>query len=211
MCGRVEVILSRPRARHNAHHRIRIFTHMLFLFRLLWWHSQSQEENCFMSHMPEGGGGRGAVPGVSGDCLHHPVRGAQPWPARGRHPVWEHPCQLLHQGELQDGARPPEVSWQGQCIITIVRMLMMCLQVSVSVIDQPEEHCDLVPNSVCRHKTKLVPRLRPECVLVPQQVCDIKHVNTRLERVPSVTTLRCQDDVRTLRLGQTLRDILPRQ
>ena len=88
---------------------------------------------------------------------------------------------------------------------------MMCLQVSVSVIDQPEEHCDLVPNSVCRHKTKLVPRLRPECVLVPQQVCDIKHVNTRLERVPSVTTLRCQDDVRTLRLGQTLRDILTRQ
>ena len=90
---------------------------------------------------------------------------------------------------------------------------MMCLQVSVSVIDQPEEHCDLVTNSVCRHKTKLVPRLRPEpeCVLVPQQVCDIKHVNTRLERVPSVTTLRCQDDVRTLRLGQTLRDILTRQ
>ena len=72
---------------------------------------------------------------------------------------------------------------------------MMCLQVSVSVIDQPEEHCDLVPNSVCRHKTKLVPRLRPkpECVLVPQQVCDIKHVNTRLERVP-YTTLWCQDD-----------------
>ena len=45
-------------------------------------------------------------------------------------------------------------------------------QVSVSVIDQPEEHCDLAPHNVCRHKTTLVPRLRPEpeCVLVPQQV-----------------------------------------
>ena len=84
--------------------------------------------------------------------------------------------------------------------ICTVRMLMMCLQVSVSVIDQPEERCDLVPNSVCHHKTKLVPRLRPEpeCVLVPQQVCDIKHVNTRVERVP-YTTLWCQgdDDIET--------------
>ena len=50
-----------------------------------------------------------------------------------------------------------------------------------SVVDQPEEHCDLVPQSVCRHKTTLVPRLRPqpECVEVPQQICDIKHVNPR--------------------------------
>ena len=45
-------------------------------------------------------------------------------------------------------------------------------KVSVTVVDQPEEHCDLIPNNVCRHKTTLVPRLRPEpeCVLVPQQV-----------------------------------------
>ena len=90
--------------------------------------------------------------------------------------------------------------WGVNILYLVIRMLMMCLQVSVSVIDQPEEHCDLVPNSVCHHKTKLVPRLRPEpeCVLVPQQVCDIKHVNTRVERVP-YTTLWCQgdDDIET--------------
>ena len=79
------------------------------------------------------------------------------------------------------------------------------------MVAKPVEECDLEPqkviykmttfvsnfilSQVCRHVTKLVPRLRPEpeCVLVPQQVCDIKHVNTRLERVP-YTTLWCQDD-----------------
>ena len=63
------------------------------------------------------------------------------------------------------------------------------------MIDQPEEHCDLSPNNVCRHKTTLVPRLRPEpeCVLVPQQVCHIKHINARVESVP-FTTLWCQDE-----------------
>ena len=71
--------------------------------------------------------------------------------------------------------------------------------------EQPEEHCDLVPSKSCRHKTTLVPRLRPEpeCVIVPQEVCDIKFVNVRIERVP-YKTLWCQDDE-----GQVEEESLP--
>ena len=65
----------------------------------------------------------------------------------------------------------------------------------MSVIDQPEEHCDLVPQQTCRHKTTLVPRLKPEpeCVQVPQEICDIKYVNVRIEKVP-YRTLWCLDE-----------------
>ena len=64
----------------------------------------------------------------------------------------------------------------------------------VSLVDQPEEHCDLVPHKSCRHKTTLIPRLRPEpeCTQVPQEVCDIKYVNVRTEKVP-YRTLWCYD------------------
>ena len=64
----------------------------------------------------------------------------------------------------------------------------------VSLVDQPEEHCDLVPHKTCRHKTTLIPRLRPEpeCTQVPQEVCDIKYVNVRTEKVP-YKTLWCYD------------------
>ena len=65
----------------------------------------------------------------------------------------------------------------------------------VSLVDQPEEHCELVPHKSCRHKTTLIPRLRPEpeCTQVPQEICDIKYVNVRTEKVP-YRTLWCYDD-----------------
>ena len=61
-------------------------------------------------------------------------------------------------------------------------------------MDQPEEQCELSPQKTCRHKTTLVPRLKPEneCTIVPKEICNIKYVNTRIERVP-FKSLWCQD------------------
>ena len=82
-------------------------------------------------------------------------------------------------------------------------------KVVTSVVDHPEEHCDLVPQKTCRHKTTLVPRLRPEpeCVEVPQEVCDVKYVNVRVEKVP-YQTLWCQDDEEE-EVGLIEEDVLP--
>jgi hypothetical protein len=54
-------------------------------------------------------------------------------------------------------------------------------QVVTSIVEQPEEHCDLSPQKSCHHKTTLVPRLEPvpECTLVPREICNVKFVNTR--------------------------------
>jgi len=45
-------------------------------------------------------------------------------------------------------------------------------KMTASVIEQPEELCDLSPQKTCRHKTTLVPRLKPsqECTIVPKEV-----------------------------------------
>ena len=45
-----------------------------------------------------------------------------------------------------------------------------------SVIDVPEEVCDLNPRKLCRTVTRLVPQLKPthECTLIPQEVCQLK-------------------------------------
>jgi len=68
-------------------------------------------------------------------------------------------------------------------------------KVTASLVDQPEEHCDLTPQKSCRHKTSLIPRLKavPECTLVPREVCHVKYVNSRIETVP-FTSLWCQDE-----------------
>ena len=65
----------------------------------------------------------------------------------------------------------------------------------MSIVDQPEEHCDLTPQKTCRHKTTLVPKLQPshECTTVPREVCNIKYVNSRIEKVP-FKSLWCQDE-----------------
>ena len=48
-----------------------------------------------------------------------------------------------------------------------------------SLLDVPEEVCDLNPQKTCRFQTKLVPRLKPEheCTIIPQETCNLKFSN----------------------------------
>jgi len=49
-------------------------------------------------------------------------------------------------------------------------------KVITSLVDVPEEHCDLNPQKICKYVTKLVPRLSPEheCTIVPKETCHLK-------------------------------------
>ena len=49
-------------------------------------------------------------------------------------------------------------------------------KVITSLVDVPEEVCDLNPQKICKLETKLVPRLKPEhqCTIVPQETCHLK-------------------------------------
>jgi len=49
-------------------------------------------------------------------------------------------------------------------------------KVITSLVDVPEEVCDLNPQKVCKYITKLVPRLSPEhqCTIVPKETCHLK-------------------------------------
>jgi len=49
-------------------------------------------------------------------------------------------------------------------------------KVITSVVDVPEEVCDLNPQKICKFITKLVPRLAPEhqCTIVPKETCHLK-------------------------------------
>jgi len=55
-----------------------------------------------------------------------------------------------------------------------------------TLVDVPEEQCDLNPQTTCRFQTKLVPRLKPkhECTVIPQEVCQLKFDTPRQEVVP---------------------------
>ena len=48
--------------------------------------------------------------------------------------------------------------------------------VVTSVVDVPEEVCDINPLKTCREATKLVPKLEPsqECTVVPKERCELK-------------------------------------
>jgi hypothetical protein len=50
-----------------------------------------------------------------------------------------------------------------------------------SLVDAPEETCDLNPQKTCRFVTKLVPKLAPkhECTIVPREVCQLKFSQPR--------------------------------
>ena len=54
-----------------------------------------------------------------------------------------------------------------------------------TLVDVPEETCDLNPQKTCRLVTKLVPSLKPkqECTTVPQETCTLKFTQPkRLEK-----------------------------
>ena len=54
-------------------------------------------------------------------------------------------------------------------------------KVIASLVDVPEEVCDLNPQKTCRFTTKLVPRLKPthQCTIVPKETCILKSSTPR--------------------------------
>ena len=54
-------------------------------------------------------------------------------------------------------------------------------KVIASVVDVPEESCDLNPQKTCRFVTKLVPKLSPvhQCTIVPRETCILKFTQPR--------------------------------
>merc|ERR1712223_1007877 len=58
-----------------------------------------------------------------------------------------------------------------------------------SLVDVPEEVCDLNPQKTCRFVTKLVPRLKPthQCTIVPQEVCQLKFNSPQQVKKPLLT------------------------
>merc|ERR1719234_1784842 len=59
----------------------------------------------------------------------------------------------------------------------------------VSVVEQPEEVCDLNPQKTCRYATKLVPKLMPkhECTIIPKETCLLKFTTPRQIKKPLLT------------------------
>lgn len=63
-----------------------------------------------------------------------------------------------------------------------------------TLLDVPEEVCDLNPQKTCRFQTKLVPKLSPkhECTEVPQEICHMKFTTPRQVEKPLISKW-CQD------------------
>jgi len=62
-------------------------------------------------------------------------------------------------------------------------------KVIASLVDVPEEVCDLNPQKTCRFVTKLVPRLKPEhqCTIVPKETCILKFSQPKQVPKPLLT------------------------
>ena len=58
-----------------------------------------------------------------------------------------------------------------------------------SLIDVPEEVCDLNPQKTCKFETKLVPKLKPvhECTIIPREVCNLKFTSPKPVKKPLKT------------------------
>ena len=65
-----------------------------------------------------------------------------------------------------------------------------------SLIDVPEEICDLNPQKSCRLQTKLVPSLMPkhECTIVPQEVCNLRFTAPKLVKKPLMSKWCLDED-----------------
>ena len=55
-----------------------------------------------------------------------------------------------------------------------------------SLVDVPEEFCDIIPHKTCKHVTKLVPSLKPtrECTIVPKEICNMNFNQKKVARKP---------------------------
>jgi len=64
-----------------------------------------------------------------------------------------------------------------------------------TVIDVPEESCDINPQKTCRLATKLVPSLTPkhECTQVPKETCILKFSSPEVKKAP-LKTEWCLDE-----------------
>ena len=64
-----------------------------------------------------------------------------------------------------------------------------------SLVDVPEEMCDLNPQRTCRLVTKLVPSLNPkrECTTVPKETCNLRFSQPSLQNKP-LRTEWCLDE-----------------
>ena len=62
-------------------------------------------------------------------------------------------------------------------------------KVIASLVDVPEEVCDLNPQKTCRFITKLVPKLKPEhqCTIVPKETCTLKFTQPKQVDKPLLT------------------------
>ena len=58
-----------------------------------------------------------------------------------------------------------------------------------TLVDVPEEVCDLNPQKVCKFQTKLVPKLKPshECTIIPKETCHLKFSPPREVEKPLLT------------------------
>ena len=65
-----------------------------------------------------------------------------------------------------------------------------------SVVEVPEEVCDLNPEKLCRLTTKLVPRLTPqeECTMVPQESCHLSYSTQTLAKKIRTTKWCLEED-----------------
>ena len=64
-----------------------------------------------------------------------------------------------------------------------------------SLVDVPEESCDLNPQKTCRLVTRLVPKLEPkqECTSIPKEVCSLRFTQPRQQKKP-LRTEWCLDE-----------------
>jgi len=62
-------------------------------------------------------------------------------------------------------------------------------KVVTTLVDVPEEVCDLNPQKTCRYVTKLVPKLKPkhECTIIPKETCTLKFTTPKQVAKPLLT------------------------
>ena len=67
-------------------------------------------------------------------------------------------------------------------------------KVTATLVDVPEEVCDLNPQKTCRFTTKLVPKLSPkhQCTTVPKETCQIRYTQPQ-QLAQDIVTRWCLD------------------